>query len=31
MIGSPEMDVEAVDAKGKSVTIISDGTFAAGL
>ena len=31
MIGSPEMDVEAVDAKGKTITIIADGSFAAGL
>jgi aminopeptidase len=31
MIGSPEMDVEATDAKGKSVTIISDGAFSDGL
>jgi aminopeptidase len=31
MIGSPEMDVEAVDAAGKTVTIIADGAFAAGL
>ena len=31
MIGSPEMDVEATDATGKSVTIISDGAFADGL
>jgi aminopeptidase len=31
MIGSPEMDVEAVDAKGEKVTIIADGAFAAGL
>ena len=30
MIGAPEMDVEAVDARGKSVTIISDGVFADG-
>ena len=31
MIGSPEMDVEAVDARGKHITIIADGAFAAGL
>jgi hypothetical protein len=31
MIGSPEMDVDAVDAKGKCVTLISDGAFADGL
>ena len=31
MIGSPEMDVEAVDGTGRSVTIIADGAFAAGL
>jgi aminopeptidase len=31
MIGAPEMDVEAVDARGKRVTVIADGSFAAGL
>jgi aminopeptidase len=31
MIGSSEMDVEAVDAGGKRITIIADGAFAAGL
>jgi len=31
MIGSPEMDVEATDATGKRVTIISDGAFSDGL
>ncbi len=31
MIGAPEMDVEAVDAKGKTIAIIADGSFAAGL
>jgi aminopeptidase len=31
MIGSPEMDVEAVDAKGKKITIIGDGRFSEGL
>ena len=31
MIGSPEMDVEATDATGKNVTIISDGAFSDGL
>jgi aminopeptidase len=31
MIGSPEMDVEAVDGTGKTITIIADGAFAAGL
>ena len=31
MIGSPDMDVEAVDATGKTVTIIADGAFAGGL
>jgi aminopeptidase len=31
MIGAPEMDVVAVDAKGRNVTVISDGSFAAGL
>jgi leucyl aminopeptidase (aminopeptidase T) len=31
MIGSPEMDVDAVDAKGRKLTIISNGSFAAGL
>ena len=31
MIGSPEMDVEAVDASGNRVTLIAGGSFAAGL
>jgi aminopeptidase len=31
MIGSPEMDVEAVNARGRSITLISGGSFAAGL
>ena len=31
MIGSPEMDIEAVDARGEHITIIADGAFAAGL
>jgi aminopeptidase len=31
MIGAPEMDVDAVDGKGRKVTIIADGSFAAGL
>ncbi len=31
MIGSPEMDVEAVDGRGRSVTIVADGSFAAEL
>ena len=31
MIGTPEMDVEAVDARGRKVTLISDGLFAEGL
>jgi aminopeptidase len=31
MIGAPEMDVVAVDGRGKTVTIIADGVFAAGL
>ncbi len=31
MIGSPEMRVEAVDARGKHVAIIADGSFAAGI
>jgi hypothetical protein len=31
MIGAPEMDVEATDGAGKSVTIISDGAFSEGL
>ncbi len=31
MIGSPEMDVEAVDARGKRVALIAGGSFAAGL
>ena len=29
MIGAPEMDVEAVDARGRKVTLISGGLFAA--
>jgi aminopeptidase len=31
MIGSPEMRVDAVDGKGRKLTIISDGSFAGGL
>jgi aminopeptidase len=31
MIGSPEMDVEAVDARGNRVTLIAGGNFADGL
>ena len=31
MIGAPEMDVEAVDARGRKVTLISGGLFAEGL
>jgi aminopeptidase len=31
MIGSPEMDVDAVDARGRKLPIISDGSFTAGL
>ena len=31
MIGAPDMDVEAVDGRGRAVTIISGGLFAAGL
>ncbi len=30
MIGAPEMDVEAVDARGRNVTLISGGLFAGG-
>ena len=31
MVGAPEMDVEAVDGRGRTVTIIADGSFAPGL
>jgi aminopeptidase len=31
MIGSPEMDVDAVDGKGRTVKVIADGSFAEGL
>ena len=31
MIGSPEMDVEAVDGKGRTLPMIADGSFASGL
>ena len=31
MVGSPEMDVEAVDARGKRVALIAAGSFTAGL
>jgi aminopeptidase len=31
MIGAPEMDVVAVDARGRSVSVIADGRFADGL
>jgi aminopeptidase len=31
MIGAPDMDVEAVDGRGRTVSIISDGSFAPGL
>jgi aminopeptidase len=31
MIGAPDMDVEAVDGRGRAVTIIADGLFAEGL
>lgn len=31
MIGAPEMDVEATDARGRTIAIIADGAFAAGL
>jgi aminopeptidase len=31
MIGSPEMDVDAVDGRGRTLSIIADGSFASGL
>ncbi len=31
MIGSPEMEVEAIDARGDNVTLISGGTFASAI
>ena len=31
MIGSPEMDVEAIDARGDNVTLIAGGTFASAI
>ena len=31
MIGSPEMDIEAVDGKGRTLPVIADGSFASGL
>ena len=31
MIGSPEMEVEAIDARGGNVTLISGGRFASAI